>query len=801
MSDARQKVSKAFRGAGFEIVWVTEEGEGQRWGIYLKLPPFLKEIFHTTREVLVWVVESKEFQARSVTQVVAILDKERPRLCEDFAFVVTADPQTESYVNETASTLDTIMLGFSLEQISSFAKLDGAGLVSLVQSRLYRRDLYDLPTAVTRSEDFFGRKSAIVEIAKRLSLGGRHVGLFGLRKIGKTSLLYRLRSVLQSSSNYVVNLDLERVDAVNPSLGYLLWSLGESMCDSYPAHMRKLKNLELFGKYRLFSQVPAEFNMVELFDHDLRQVLTSNSRKVIFMLDEVELLSPEAPGSMWGTSFIKLWRLLRGLDQQFPNRLSYFVTGTNPSVFERNSIGGFENPAFNYIAVEYLKPLNFEEVSDLIRMLGMRMGLNWSNNAIQKVYDATGGHPALTRGLASIVNKSIPDRDGLHLVDLPQVQAAVKAIYVTRASLLSQLVAVIAEQYTDEYFLLELLADGRIGEFREFAKAFSADTAHLIGYGLCEDPERCTSLTIELLQTFIQRRKITRDKSSIAEKSDLGRGDEVGAYRIESSIGVPSGFASVYKARDTADGRDVALKVFKHGLLSSLQREIAPLQEINHPNVVKIVDFGTSEDGYVYLAMEYLAGPTLREFCGRSSRANEKLGRRWLVELLSALVSFHPDESKVQSIRAMSELSPEQLTELEEARHGFVHRDIKPENIILSDDRVVLIDFNISSRASSVVITESVTPGYSPPDGVGPEWTVDVDIYQLGITMLQVLLGVESLREIQFEDLHTLAREQLSTDLARILTKMTAAGRAQRYRSATEVLRALGHRSFGSGIV
>lgn len=789
-SETRKTVATAFEGAGFEIVWVREETLN-RWAVYLKLPSFLKEAFHTSREVLVWVVEAREFQARSVTQAMEVLSNERPRLCEDFAFVITADPRTESYVSETASTLDTIVLGFSVQDIGGYADQRGAGLIDAIQKRLYRRDLYDLPTAVTRSEDFFGRKAAIVEIAKRLNSGGRHIGLFGLRKIGKTSLLYRLRSVLHSTdSAYVVNLDLERIDAVNPRLDYLLWSLGESLWDSYGGQMRKLKNLLLFGKHRLFSRVPDGVNVLELFDHDLREILSVTQRKIIFMLDEIELLSPDTPGSSWGDSFVRLWRLLRGLDQQFPNRLSYFVTGTNPSVFEKNSIGGRENPAFNYVSVEYLKPLRFEDVGDLVRLLGARMGLTWPEDSIRKIYDATGGHPALTRSLASLVNRATPNRESTHEVELEQVQQAVKDMHTARASLLSQLVAVIEEQYQDEYYLLELLSDGRIGEFREFAKAFASDTAHLVGYGLCGDPESCTSLTIELLQTYIQRRQIKQERSDRRQRNALVRNDTVGPYRIESSIGVPSGFASVYKAVDL-NGDPVALKVFKNGLLNSLQREVAPLQELNHSNIVRIIDFGTSEQGYVYLAMEYLDGVTLREFCGRSNRVDESKGKLWLADLLKALSAFHPDEARVREIRAMNTLTPDQLADLEEARHGFVHRDIKPENVIFTGERVVLIDFNISSRASSAVMTMSATPGYSPPDGLGPEWSVDVDLYQLGVTMLQVLIGVEDIRALDGNDLHLLAREQLSPEFAKVLIKMTAPVREHRFQNANEAAKAV----------
>jgi serine/threonine-protein kinase len=254
---------------------------------------------------------------------------------------------------------------------------------------------------------------------------------------------------------------------------------------------------------------------------------------------------------------------------------------------------------------------------------------------------------------------------------------------------------------------------------------------------------------------------------------------------------VPSGYATVYKASGEVGGV-VALKVLKNALLSSLQREIAPLQEVHHPNVVKVLDYGTSERGQVYLAMEYLDGVTLREFCSRSTRVDEATARGWLSDLVSALMSFHPDDERVREFRSLQELTADQLAQLEEARHGFVHRDIKPENIVLADGRVVLIDFNISSRASTYVVTTSSTPGYTPPDGVGPEWTVDVDLYQLGVTILQVVLGVEDIRSVTVADLHLMAKDQLSESFARILTRMTAENRSQRFRNAAEIAKMLG---------
>jgi serine/threonine-protein kinase len=158
---------------------------------------------------------------------------------------------------------------------------------------------------------------------------------------------------------------------------------------------------------------------------------------------------------------------------------------------------------------------------------------------------------------------------------------------------------------------------------------------------------------------------------------------------------------------------------------------------------------------------------------------------KWLGDILSAMKEFHPNDVLVQQLRRNNEISAHDLMRLEEARHGFIHRDVKPENVIVSERGAILIDFNISVRASEQVLTRSATPGYHPPDGLGAAWDVDVDLYQLGITMLQAALGSEYF-DGAANDLRLAAKEELSIDLSKILLKMTHPARESRYASAAQ---------------
>lgn len=417
------------------------------------------------------------------------------------------------------------------------------------------------------------------------------------------------------------------------------------------------------------------------------------------------------------------------------------------------------------------------------------MGLQWQTEALERIFEATGGHPALVRGLASLVHRSLPHRHTRASVRLVDVNRATDKFLVERASLLSQLVAVLEEQYPDEYHLMQLLTGGKIGEFREFAEAFPADTAHLQGYGLCTDVNTCMSLDIELLHTFIQRQHRARPTPQDGELS-VEIGDVISGYSIEAAIGARGGFAQVYRA-SAPDRSVVAVKVFKNGRLSVLQRELEPLQEIDHPHVVSVLDFGTSDQGLVFMVMEHLDGQTLKHYCSRSTRATGFQVVEWLQQLLQAFASFHPDDVRVHTLRRRGEMSMRELAELDEARHGFIHRDVKPENVIVCHRGAVLIDFNISSRASERVVTTSFTPGYIPPDGIGHVWSSDLDLYQLGLTMMQVSLGTICDHEGGVRDLRQLAKEQLTNELGTILLKMTSPDRTSRFSSAMQVLRAL----------
>lgn len=439
----------------------------------------------------------------------------------------------------------------------------------------------------------------------------------------------RLRLSVRSRSNIrVAHIDLQRVNAINPSAEYLLWHVGEAMFDDDP-RLRRLRDLRLFGRHTIFTDVGDPAQVWELFNHDLRVVMREAPGATVLILDEIERIYPSSAESPWANDFVRVWQLLRGIDQEQPGQLRFVISGTNPRCVEEHAVFGVDNPIYNYFSIHYLGPLAESEGAQLLKSYGQRMGLAWSPAAVRRALEDTGGHPAILRAYASMMHKKFLPRSRPVKPDADDAREIADAFLVQQGPLLAQIVAILEDQYKDEFEILNTLALGRVHEFQELARAFPDDTAHLIGYGLCGQPSVATKLTVDLLQTYLQQRSAVAGRSRSSGEDRLVGTVVDDEYEILSLVADNGGYANVYKARrvgaaPNGDGSThVAVKVLRHGRLSVLEREVEALEMLNHPNIVRVLGSGRLAAGQPYLAMEYLEGQTLRAYCTASGRPSE----------------------------------------------------------------------------------------------------------------------------------------------------------------------------------
>ncbi|MFC7900060.1 Stk1 family PASTA domain-containing Ser/Thr kinase [Streptomyces griseoincarnatus] len=197
-----------------------------------------------------------------------------------------------------------------------------------------------------------------------------------------------------------------------------------------------------------------------------------------------------------------------------------------------------------------------------------------------------------------------------------------------------------------------------------------------------------------------------------------------GRYRVEARIAV-GGMATVYRALDTRLDRILALKVMHPSLASDAGfverfiREAKSVARLAHPNVVQVFDQGT-DGGYVYLAMEYIPGCTLRDVLRERGALQARAALDILEPVLAALGAAH--------------------------RAGFVHRDMKPENVLIGDDgRVKVADFGLVRSVDTVTHSTGTVLGtvsYLAPEQI-EHGTADprVDVYACGILLYEMLTG------------------------------------------------------------
>ncbi|MBW2457819.1 MAG: protein kinase, partial [Deltaproteobacteria bacterium] len=198
-----------------------------------------------------------------------------------------------------------------------------------------------------------------------------------------------------------------------------------------------------------------------------------------------------------------------------------------------------------------------------------------------------------------------------------------------------------------------------------------------------------------------------------------------GAYR-EYAIDEPvseGAFGEVYRGREVLTDRTVALKILKSRWVQDRQavarfrREAMIMARLDHENIVRVHNFGRYGQSF-FIAMEYLAGPTLREVIGEQCPMTPALAVGHLRAILRGLEAL--------------------------ATAGIVHRDLKPSNIKIAGDRLVLFDFGVSLGEGLEQLTSTGdfvgTLAYAAPEQLrGNAVTPASDIYAAGVILYQLL--------------------------------------------------------------
>jgi serine/threonine-protein kinase len=260
-------------------------------------------------------------------------------------------------------------------------------------------------------------------------------------------------------------------------------------------------------------------------------------------------------------------------------------------------------------------------------------------------------------------------------------------------------------------------------------------------------------------------------------------GETLDHYRLDKVV-ARSGMATLYRATDLNDEREVAIKI-PHPemesdpiLLERFRREQEIGQELDHPGVVKTFD--GEERSRMYMVIEWVEGRLLRTILNEERELPIERATNLVLQICDALDTMH--------------------------KHGVVHRDLKPENIMVDDqDRIKLIDFGIAMKEDARRITfvdmsaTLGTPDYIAPEQVkGQRGDQRSDIYSLGVMFYEMLTGgppfrgpnplaVMNERVLHDPEPARDRRPEISPALNEILNRALERDPRRRYQTASEM--------------
>lgn len=341
---------------------------------FLSPEDHIKETYGFENEVMLVYAPYSRMESRTL-QAIEQISAESPAKgrVETLNYFLISDAQNiREWLNEYTSSRheSRIIVSFTKDELLS-SRGDSWFIRRRLEEQFFGRDLFNYSLPLVEDTYFFGRQQLIMEYLDSIKRG-ENKAIFGLRKTGKTSFIFKLQRLIEKEKiAQSVYIDCKLPDIRKSHWYELLEDIADRIARAY--------EVPVSGEFTNRRASRAFYEVVSK--------IKSQEGKICLFFDEIEYISFVAKlDPHWHTEFIDFWQTLWSCQSQLKN-LSFILAGVNPTVIETDTVNGVQNPLFSIVSHKYLTGFTKDEVWIMLKTLGKRMGLQFAYDSLNSIFD------------------------------------------------------------------------------------------------------------------------------------------------------------------------------------------------------------------------------------------------------------------------------------------------------------------------------------------------------------------------------------------------------------------------------
>lgn len=485
--------------------WITSAGKRTTPGrsdykFFLAKPTdYLEESLSLSREIIVILSPYKSFEPRTIEAYDSVRNEFLEQRYEKICFaLISADEEIVSKLKDCLTNQENqIIVPFTYSDFQK-NKSNPYFIRTSFQNYFYSRDLFDYSEPLKKDTFFFGRSDIVTTIIEKHKAGSNY-GLFGLRKTGKTSIIFDVERKSVAQDYLTVFIDCQdtafNMRRWNKALFYV--------CDLINKQLKDREILE---------DSFTEENAGKIFRDTVEAFRMNTGKTILLLFDEIENITFGKSGvDHWrnGLDFVYFWQSIRSAYQRLSNTFTFTIFGTNPKCVEEPSILGADNPIYNIFQPSYIPGFDFQLTREMVRRLGRIMGLKFEEEIYAHLMEDYGGHPFLVRRVCSKISQLNSNRPVT--IDRRKYQDAKNRFNLDNVYF-EMILDVLKQFYPDEYEMLNYLAVEDYDTFSFYVSQDPSIVGHLIGYGLIRNNDCHYDFRIDAIKEYLIRKNGSHPK-------------------------------------------------------------------------------------------------------------------------------------------------------------------------------------------------------------------------------------------------------------------------------------------------